>query len=79
MDKYIRYLTCFKGILKGKYQHIIISPEQCSRSGNDTPMFTKLLESPGFIDRIKCLNFDEAHFIVTTGEFHSLTTKHPIN
>lgn len=31
-------------------------------------MFTRLLENQSFVHRIKCLNFDEAHFIVTSGE-----------
>lgn len=31
-------------------------------------MFSQLLEHQSFVDRIKCLNFDEAHFIVTSGE-----------
>lgn len=31
-------------------------------------MFTHLLEDPAFASSINCLNFDEAHFIVTSGE-----------
>lgn len=31
-------------------------------------MFTRLLENPAFVSKIKCLNFDEAHFIVTSGQ-----------
>lgn len=31
-------------------------------------MFTRLLENQAFVSKIKCLNFDEAHFIVTSGQ-----------
>ena len=31
-------------------------------------MFSRLLENQAFRSRIKCVNFDEAHFIVTAGE-----------
>ena len=31
-------------------------------------MFTRLLEEPQFSSRIKCLIYDEAHFIVTSGQ-----------
>lgn len=31
-------------------------------------MFTRLLEDLAFCARIKCINYDEAHFIVTAGE-----------
>lgn len=61
-------LITAQDILKLKYQHIIISPEQCSRMGTEPPMFTQLLENLDFVSKIKCLNFDEAHFIVTSGE-----------
>ena len=54
--------------MKGFYQHIIVSPEQCARSCPEVPLFSRLLERQAFLDRIKCVNFDEAHFIVTAGE-----------
>lgn len=57
-----------KDIRKKKYQHIIISPEQCARNGAEQPMFTHLLENQKFASSISCINFDEAHFIVTSGE-----------
>lgn len=57
-----------KDIRKKKYQHIIISPEQCARNGAQQPMFTHLLENQQFASSISCINFDEAHFIVTSGE-----------
>ena len=60
-------LTSSKAIRKGKYQHIVVSPEQCARSGSEPPMLTRLLEESGFNSRVKCLIYDEAHFIVTSG------------
>lgn len=64
----LMYLTRSQDVLRGFYQHIVVSPEQCARSCPEDPMFSRLLENQAFRDRIKCVNYDEAHFIVTAGE-----------
>lgn len=55
----------------GLFQHIIISPEQASRSGSTLPLFSRLLEDTRFVRLIKRVNIDEVHWIATAGRADS--------
>ena len=59
-------LTFIQAIANLKYHAIIVSPEQLMKPGGE---FEKLLTKPEFVSHIIGFVFDEAHCIISWGEF----------
>ncbi|KAJ7663217.1 P-loop containing nucleoside triphosphate hydrolase protein [Mycena polygramma] len=51
-----------------QFRHYSVSPEQCGPFQGHIPRFAKLLRNQKWVKRIRLLQIDEAHFIVTTGQ-----------
>jgi superfamily II DNA helicase RecQ len=60
-----------QSICAGKYEHLIVSPEQLSMYNGHLPRLARLIRQDGaFIKKIKRVHIDEAHNIYTAGLAH---------
>jgi superfamily II DNA helicase RecQ len=60
-----------QSIRAGKYEHLIVSPEQLSMFNGHLPRLARLIHQDGaFVKRIKRVHIDEAHNIYTAGLAH---------
>ncbi|KAJ7882740.1 P-loop containing nucleoside triphosphate hydrolase protein [Mycena olivaceomarginata] len=51
-----------------QFRHYSVSPEQCGPFQGHIPRFAKLLRDQEWVKKIRLLQIDEAHFIVTAGQ-----------
>lgn len=51
-----------------QFRHYSVSPEQCGPFQGHIPRFAKLLRDQKWVKKIRLLQIDEAHFIVTAGQ-----------
>ncbi|KAJ7833818.1 P-loop containing nucleoside triphosphate hydrolase protein [Mycena leptocephala] len=51
-----------------QYRHYSVFPEQCGPFQGHIPRFAKLLRDQKWVKKIRLLQIDEAHFIVTAGQ-----------
>ncbi|KAJ7835744.1 hypothetical protein B0H14DRAFT_2590089 [Mycena olivaceomarginata] len=51
-----------------QFRHYSVSPEQCGPFQGHIPWFAKLLRDQKWVKKIRLLQIDEAHFIVTAGQ-----------
>ncbi|KAJ7498265.1 P-loop containing nucleoside triphosphate hydrolase protein [Mycena galericulata] len=51
-----------------QFRHYSVSPEQCCPFQGHIPRFAKLLRDQKWVKKIRLLQIDEAHFIVTAGQ-----------